>query len=42
MTMLKLQSELFECQNFVWNVWTSFRMNKLQPEIVPLLEIIAK
>ena len=26
MPMLKLQSELFECQNFVWNFWTSFRV----------------
>ena len=25
--MLKLQSELFDCQNFVWNFWTSFRVS---------------
>ena len=22
--MLKLQSELFECPNYIWNLWTSF------------------
>ena len=26
MPMLKLQSELFECQNFIWNFLTSFRV----------------
>ena len=24
--MFELQSELFECQNFVWNFWTSSRV----------------
>ena len=27
--ILKLQSELFECQNFVWNFWTSFRVEEI-------------
>ena len=34
MPMLKLLSELFECQNFVWNFWTSFRLLKVESWIV--------
>ena len=29
MPMSKLQLELFECQNFIWNFWISFRVENI-------------